>query len=51
MLYDPKNNFKGKRNDNCHLMDIAPTVLDLLGVEIPNDMEGRSIYENNLVLL
>ncbi len=27
------------------LMDIAPTVLDLLGVEIPPDLDGKSIFE------
>jgi len=26
-----------------HLMDVAPTVLDLLGMEVPEDMEGRVI--------
>ena len=46
LLYDPKNNFNGKRNDNNQLMDIAPTVLDLFGVNIPNDMQGRSMYMN-----
>ncbi|MBI3591051.1 MAG: alkaline phosphatase family protein [Candidatus Melainabacteria bacterium] len=45
MLCDPKNNFSGKRDNNHHLMDIAPTVLDLLGVEVPKDMQGKSIVE------
>jgi len=45
MLYNPAHNLKGKRNDKQHLMDIAPTVLDLLGVEIPKDMQGKSIVE------
>ncbi len=43
LLFDPKNNLGGKRDDKHHLMDIAPTVLDLLGVKIPNDMQGKSI--------
>lgn len=45
MLYNPKHNFNGKRNDKQHLMDIAPTVLDLLGIAIPKDMQGKSIVE------
>ncbi len=36
-------NLKGDRDDNHHLMDIAPTILDLLGVKIPDDMQGKSI--------
>ena len=43
LLYDPKNKLNGKRDDNHHLMDIAPTVLDLLGVNVPADMQGKSI--------
>ena len=49
MLYDPKNNFGGKRQDSQHLMDVAPTVLELLGAEIPSDMLGKSILQKNLV--
>lgn len=49
MLCDPKNNFSGKRDNNHHLMDIAPTVLDLLGVNIPDDMLGSSILSRKLV--
>lgn len=49
LLFDPKNNLGGKRNDGCHLMDIAPTVLDLLDVDIPNDMQGKSMLETRLI--
>ena len=31
--------------DPSHLMDVAPTVLDLLGEEIPDHMEGRSLLQ------
>lgn len=34
---------RGKRIDNLHLMDIAPTVLDLFGIEVQKDMKGRII--------
>jgi predicted AlkP superfamily phosphohydrolase/phosphomutase len=29
--------------DPSHLMDVAPTVLELLGVPVPEHMEGRSL--------
>ena len=28
---------------DAHLLDIAPTVLDLFGMEVPPDMRGRSL--------
>ena len=43
LLYNPENNLNGKRDDKHHLMDIAPTVLSLLDVNIPSDMQGKSI--------
>ena len=43
LLCNPRHNFDGRRNDKQHLMDVAPTVLDLLGVKIPDDMQGKSI--------
>lgn len=49
LLYNPQANFNGKRNDKHHLMDVAPTVLDLFGVNIPNDMCGNSILGKDLV--
>lgn len=49
VLFDPKANLSGKRDDNHHLMDIAPTILGLLGVDIPKDMEGKSMVEKDLV--
>jgi predicted AlkP superfamily phosphohydrolase/phosphomutase len=33
----------GSRLEGLQLMDVAPTVLDLLGLDIPKDMEGRRI--------
>ena len=49
MLYNPLNNLNGKRNDKNHLMDIAPTILDLFGVKIPDNMQGKSIIETRLI--
>jgi predicted AlkP superfamily phosphohydrolase/phosphomutase len=33
----------GKELEGLHLMDIGPTVLDLLGCEVPGSMEGKVI--------
>ena len=32
-------------NLDAHLLDVAPTVLDLLGLPIPEDMRGRSLRD------
>ncbi|MBN1917668.1 MAG: alkaline phosphatase family protein [Verrucomicrobia bacterium] len=36
---------KRGRNDKANLIDGAPTILDLLGVPVPKDMEGRSLAQ------
>ena len=41
-MYDPKGNKKGKV-DGLQIMDCAPTILNLLDVEIPKDMQGKII--------
>lgn len=40
ILHDPDGRFSGEV-DGMTLLDGAPTVLELLGVEVPEDMEGR----------
>jgi arylsulfatase A-like enzyme len=32
--------------ENPHIMDIAPTVLDLFGVPIPKHMDGKSMLRD-----
>jgi predicted AlkP superfamily phosphohydrolase/phosphomutase len=32
-----------KKHDDFNIIDIAPTILTLMGVEVPNDMEGTTI--------
>ena len=39
ILYDPAHDGGGKRTE-AHIMDIAPTVLDLMGLPVPRDMNG-----------
>jgi predicted AlkP superfamily phosphohydrolase/phosphomutase len=34
---------RGLKLTNLHLADVAPTVLDLLGLEVPKDMHGKVI--------
>jgi arylsulfatase A-like enzyme len=29
--------------DGLQLMDVAPTILDVMGVPVPSDMQGRII--------
>jgi len=42
MLYDPKKKI-GKKLPDLSIMDVAPTVMDLLGQEVPPQMEGKII--------
>jgi predicted AlkP superfamily phosphohydrolase/phosphomutase len=40
------NEPNGKRTgeiSGAHIMDCAPTILNLLGVSVPDDMEGKAI--------
>lgn len=43
LFFFPDEEFSGRRTGNASLLDVAPTVLDYLGVEIPPYMEGRSL--------
>lgn len=42
MLYGPNIPAKGKL-DNIHILDLAPTILHTLGINIPLEFEGRII--------
>jgi predicted AlkP superfamily phosphohydrolase/phosphomutase len=43
ILYDPSQNYGGRRMDGPQLMDVAPTILDIMDVPIPADMQGKII--------
>ncbi len=43
MFYDPRQNLAGRQLNGLHLEDIAPTILDLMGLPVPRDMEGEVI--------
>jgi predicted AlkP superfamily phosphohydrolase/phosphomutase len=41
ILYDPKN--KASRRKDANILDIAPTILDEMGLAMPDDMRGNII--------
>jgi predicted AlkP superfamily phosphohydrolase/phosphomutase len=43
ILYDPRRSYGGRRLEGLQLMDVAPTMLELLGLPVPLDMQGRVI--------
>jgi len=45
LYYDPKRKMGGKKLGDVSLLDFAPTVLKVMGVPIPDDMEGKIVEE------
>lgn len=45
ILYDPRQPGRGKRLHGAHLMDVAGTVLDLLELEIPPEIQGVNLNQ------
>ncbi|MGA9348239.1 MAG: sulfate adenylyltransferase [Anaerolineae bacterium] len=46
IMYDPKRKQGGRRIQGLHLMDVAPTILHLMRLPVPEDMEGTVILGN-----
>jgi 2,3-bisphosphoglycerate-independent phosphoglycerate mutase len=45
-MFDPQSKFQWKKTTrNTTLQDVAPTVLELLGIKVPEEMEGESLLE------
>lgn len=45
-IWDPRCGIKGARRQSLvQTMDLAPTLLDFFGVDIPQDMQGKSLKE------
>jgi len=45
LYYDPKQNLGGKEIKDISLLDFAPTVLKVMRIPVPEDMEGRIVEE------
>lgn len=43
VLWDPRRDHGGRYVEGLQLMDVAPTVLDLMAVPVPPDMQGKVI--------
>jgi predicted AlkP superfamily phosphohydrolase/phosphomutase len=43
ILWDPRQSHGGRYVQDLQLMDVAPTVLDLMGVGVPSDMQGKIV--------
>jgi len=43
ILWDPRTDYRGRYVDGLQLMDVAPTVLDMMDVQVPSDMQGEVI--------
>jgi len=43
VMYDPEQNLGGRELSGLEIMDVAPTILDLMGLPVPRDMRGKVI--------
>lgn len=43
VLWDPRQDYGGRRVEGLQLMDVAPTILDLMEVPVPPDMQGEVV--------
>ena len=43
VLWDPNRDHRGRYVEGLQLMDVAPTVLDVMDVQVPRDMQGRVV--------
>jgi predicted AlkP superfamily phosphohydrolase/phosphomutase len=47
VLWDPREDYGSQYAEGLQLMDVAPTVLDIMDVQVPSDMQGRIIQAND----
>jgi predicted AlkP superfamily phosphohydrolase/phosphomutase len=45
ILYDPRQPNNGREIKGKQLMDVAPTILDMMGVKTPDDMQGKHLLD------
>jgi predicted AlkP superfamily phosphohydrolase/phosphomutase len=43
MLYDPQTQGQNREVTGRQLMDVAPTLLEMMGMPVPDDMQGRRL--------
>ncbi len=43
VLWDPRHNHGSRYVEGLQLMDVAPTILDLMGLPVPEDMQGHVV--------
>jgi predicted AlkP superfamily phosphohydrolase/phosphomutase len=43
VLWDPRKNHGGRYVESLQLMDVTPTILDIMGMGIPPDMQGKTV--------
>jgi hypothetical protein len=48
IIHFPDGQYAGRIISNVQNLDIAPTILDYLGIDIPSWMQGQSLLEANL---
>jgi arylsulfatase A-like enzyme len=48
IIWFPNHTYSGKIFENVQLLDVAPTILDYLGISQPVWMSGKSILQNDL---
>jgi arylsulfatase A-like enzyme len=48
IIHFPKGEYSGKVEVNAQNLDIAPPILDYLGIDIPIWMQGQSLISDNL---
>lgn len=44
ILYDPSNPDNNREIMGRELMDVSPTILELMGIDIPPDMQGKRLF-------
>jgi len=43
VLWDPRKNHGGRYVSDLQAMDVAPTILEAMDVQVPSDMQGKSV--------
>jgi arylsulfatase A-like enzyme len=44
ILYDRREKGNGAQVSGAQLMDVTPTLLELFGIQVPPEVQGRSLF-------